>query len=151
MSVPDMAMGQYFRLATRWAPNEISQIDAELNSGKGHPRDIKMKLAMEIVEIYYGQEAAAAAESEFRQIFQQGAEPDEIPGYVLSGATGLVEVMLNSGLAPSRTEARRLVRQGGVRLNDALLDDPNLDLGTAAGGVLRVGKRRFLRLVAPDA
>jgi tyrosyl-tRNA synthetase len=151
MSVPDKAMGQYFRLATRWAPNEISQIDAELNSGKGHPRDIKMKLAMEIVEIYYGQEAAAAAESEFRQIFQQGAEPDEIPGYVLSGATGLVEVMLNSGLAPSRTEARRLVRQGGVRLNDALLDDPNLDLGTAAGGVLRVGKRRFLRLVAPDA
>jgi tyrosyl-tRNA synthetase len=141
----------YFRLATRWGPSEISQIEAELHSNAGHPRDIKMRLAKEIVEIYYGQEAATAAESEFRQIFQQGAEPEEIPGYVLSGRTQLVDVMTASGLASSRGEARRLVQQGGVRLNDEALDDPNLDLGSAAGGVLRVGKRRFLRLVAPDS
>ena len=151
MSVPDKAMGVYFRLATRWVPSVISQIEAELSSGTGHPRDIKMKLAKEIVEIYHGQEAAAAAESEFRQIFQQGAEPEEIPGYVLSGPTRLVDVMLASGLAGSRGEARRLVQQGGVRLNDEVLEDANLELGSAAGGVLRVGKRRFLRLVAPDS
>ena len=150
MSIPDKAMASYFRLATRWGPNEISQIEAELNSAMGHPRDIKMKLAQEIVEIYYGREAAAAAESEFRQVFQKGAEPEEIPGYVLSGPTRLVDVMFASGLANSRGEARRLVQQGGVRLNDEVLDDPNLDLALAAGGVLRVGKRRFLKLVSPD-
>ncbi|MGH2620369.1 MAG: tyrosine--tRNA ligase [Anaerolineales bacterium] len=150
MSVPDKAMGQYFRLATRWVPAEISQMDAELNSGAAHPRDIKMKLAREIVEIYYGPEAAGSAENEFRQVFQEGAEPEDIPGYVLSGPTRLVDVLFTSGLAGSRGGARRLVQQGGVRLNDEVLDDPNYELQLAAGGVLRVGKRRFLKLVSPE-
>ena len=150
MSVPDKAMGQYFRLATRWAPAKISQTEAELKSGAGHPRDIKMKLAREIVEIYYGPDAAAAAEAEFRQVFQAGEEPEEIPGYVLSGPTRLVDVLTASGLAGSRGEARRLVQQGGVRLNDAVLDDPNYELQLAAGGVLKVGKRHFRRLLASE-
>jgi len=150
MSVPDKAMGSYFRLATRWGPSKISQLESELASGAGHPRDFKMMLAREIVEIYYGPEAAASAENEFRQVFQEGAEPEEIPGYALSGATRLVDVLFASGLAGSRGEARRLVQQGGVRLNDEVLNDPNYELQLAAGGVLRVGKRRFLRLLASE-
>ena len=150
MSVPDKAMASYFRLATRWGPAAIAQIEAELQSEAGHPRDLKMKLAREIVEIYYGPEAAAAAENEFRQVFQEGAEPEEMPGYFLSGPTRLVDVLFASGLAVSRGEARRLVQQGGVRLNDEVLDNPNHELQLAAGGVLRVGKRRFLRLLASE-
>ncbi|HEY4666490.1 MAG TPA: tyrosine--tRNA ligase [Anaerolineales bacterium] len=150
MSVPDKAMASYFRLATRWGPSKISQLESELASGAGHPRDFKMMLAREIVEIYYGPEAAASAENEFRQVFQEGAEPEEIPGYALSGATRLVDVLFASGLAGSRGEARRLVQQGGVRLNDEVLNDPNYELQLAAGGVLRVGKRRFLRLLASE-
>jgi tyrosyl-tRNA synthetase len=150
MSVPDKAMPSYFRLATRWTPSAIAEAEAALNSGAAHPRDLKMKLAREIVEIYHGPEAAAAAEAEFRAVFQRGAEPDEMPGYVLSGPTRLAEVMVAVGLASSRGEARRLVEQGGVRLNDEVLTDPNHDLKLAAGGVLRVGKRRFLRLMAGE-
>lgn len=150
MSVPDRAMGNYFRLASRWGPAEIVAIEAGLSSGESHPRDIKMKLAREIVEIYYGAEAAASAEREFRQVFQEGREPEEIPAFIVSGHTRLVDVMVNSGLVSSRSEARRLVKQGGVRLNDEVLADPNRDLELAAGGVLRVGKRRFLKLLAPE-
>lgn len=150
MSVPDKAMGEYFRLATRWGPSEIAEIEADLAAGKSHPRDIKMSLAREIVEIYYGEEAATEAEKHFRKVFQEGGEPDEMDTYQLSGDTGLIGVMAASGMVSSRSEARRLVKQGGVRLNDEVLEDPNRDLVSAAGGVLRVGKRRFLKLLAAD-
>jgi len=150
MSVPDMAMGDYFRLATRWVPSQISEIEADLASGKSHPRDTKMSLAREIVEIYYGEEAAAEAEAHFRQVFQEGREPEQMDTFQLSGDTKLIDVMVNSELASSRSDARRLVQQRGVRLNDEVLEDPNQDLLSAAGGVLRVGKRRFLKLLAAD-
>ena len=150
MSVPDSAMGDYFRLATRWEPSQVSEIEAELESGNSHPRDIKMRLAREIVEIYYGDDAAAEAEQHFRQVFQEGGEPEEMDTFQLSGDTKLIDVMVDAELVSSRSEARRLVQQGGVRLNDEVLGDPNEDLEPAAGGVLRVGKRRFLKLLAAD-
>jgi tyrosyl-tRNA synthetase len=150
MSVPDKAMGDYFRLATRWGPSQIAEIEANLASGESHPRDTKMGLAREIVEIYYGEEAAAKAEGHFRKVFQEGGEPEEMDTFQLSGDTKLIDVMVNSELASSRSEARRLVQQRGVRLNDEVLEDPNRDLVSAAGGVLRVGKRRFLKLLAAD-
>jgi tyrosyl-tRNA synthetase len=150
MSVPDSAMGDYMRLATRWGPSEIGKIEASLESGESNPRDAKMSLASEIVEIYYGENAATEAEKHFRQVFQEGGEPEDMETFQLSGDTGLIDVMANSGMVSSRSEARRLVQQGGVRLNDEVLEDPNQDLVTAAGGVLRVGKRRFLKLLAAD-
>ncbi len=150
MSVPDKAMGEYFRLATRWGPSQIADIEAGLTSGASHPRDVKMNLAREIVEIYYGEQAGAEAEEHFRRVFQQGGEPEEMETFQLSRDTKLIDVMVNSELVSSRSDARRLVKQGGVRLNDEVLKDPNQDLVTAAGGVLRVGKRRFLKLLVPD-
>lgn len=150
MSVPDSAMGDYMRLATRWGPSEIAKIEADLESGKSHPRDAKMALAREIVDIYYGDGLATDAEKHFRQVFQKGGEPEDMETFQLSGDTSLIDVMANSGMVSSRSEARRLVQQGGVRLNDEVLEDPNRDLVSAAGGVLRVGKRRFLKLLAAD-
>ncbi|MFQ5942829.1 MAG: tyrosine--tRNA ligase [Anaerolineales bacterium] len=150
MSVPDKAMGDYFRLATRWGPSEIDQIEADLASGSKHPRDTKMMLASEIVEIYYGESEASEAEAHFRQVFQEGGEPEDMQTFQLSGDTKLVDVMIDSEMVPSRSEARRLIRQGGVRLNHQVLEDPNQELESAAGGVLRVGKRRFLKLLAAD-
>lgn len=150
MSVPDKAMGEYFRLATRWGPSQIAEIEAGLASGTSHPRDAKMNLAREIVEIYYGEQAGAEAEEHFRRVFQEGGEPEEMDTFQLSGDTKLIDVMVNSELVSSRSEARRLVQQRGVRLNDEVLEDPNRDLVSAAGGVLRVGKRRFLKLLAAD-
>jgi len=150
MSVPDKAMGEYMRLATRWGPSDIAKIEGDLSAGESHPRDTKMMLAHEIVDIYYGEEAAVEAEKQFKKVFQQRGEPEDMDTFQLSGDTGLVDVMADSGMVSSRSEARRLVKQGGVRLNDEVLEDPNQDLVTAAGGVLRVGKRRFLKLLAAD-
>ena len=149
MSIPDVAMDSYFRLATRWDPEKISEIERQLKGGDLHPRDAKLRLAGEIVAIYFGQAAAEQAEAEFRAIFQRGAEPEEMPSFSVGAGATLLEVMTESGLAKSKTQARQLIQQGGVKLNDQPLSDPNQVLQLGAPGVLRVGKRRFLRLLPP--
>lgn len=144
MSVPDSAMGSYFRLVTRWHPREIAELEDSLKSGKMHPRDVKMKLAREIVGTIFGDAAAAPAEEAFVRLFQQHAVPEAMQEYPLKDGQTLVDVMIAAGLAPSKNEARRLVAQRGVRLEGEVLTDPAAVLTT--GGVLQVGKRNFVRL-----
>jgi tyrosyl-tRNA synthetase len=145
MSVPDMAMGDYFRLVTRWKTDEIDQIEEGLRSGTLHPRDTKMKLAHEIVEIFFGQEAATQAEGAFVQVFQQGDLPEEMPEYQLQLDQTILDVLEASGLVSSRSEGRRLINQKGIRLDGKTLTDPNQIFPHP--GVLQAGKRRFLRIV----
>ena len=145
MSIPDQAMGQFFRLVTRWTPEEIATLEEELRTGKLHPRDAKMKLAHEIVSIYHNQEAAAAAEQNFIQVFQQNDLPENMPTFQLQPGQSVLEVMLESGLVKSRSEGRRLCTQQGVRLDGVVLQDPHLKL--QQGGVMQAGKRRFLKIV----
>jgi tyrosyl-tRNA synthetase len=150
MSVPDKAMAEYFRLATRWGPAKISEIEAGLTSGDKHPRDLKMKLAGEIVEIYYGEAAVEQAAAHFRQVFQEGGLPDEMEKYPIGDGAKLLDVMVEGGLVKSRSEARRLVKQGGVRLRDEVVAEANQELKIDSETVLQVGKRRFLKLVPED-
>jgi tyrosyl-tRNA synthetase len=150
MSVPDVAMGAYFRLATRWGPETVAEIERELQGGALHPRDAKLRLAGEIVEIYFGEKAAGQAEAEFRAVFQRGAEPEDMASHRLAADATLLEVLVETGLAASKGQARRLIQQGGVKLDEQPLSDPNLLLRLSAPGVLRVGKRRFLRLLPPQ-
>jgi tyrosyl-tRNA synthetase len=150
MSVPDKAMAEYFRLATRWGPAKISEIEAGLTSGDKHPRDLKMKLAGEIVEIYYGEAAVEQAAAHFRQVFQEGGLPDEMEKYPIGDGAKLLDVMVEGGLVKSRSEARRLVKQGGVRLGDEVVAEANQELKIDSETVLQVGKRRFLKLVPED-
>jgi tyrosyl-tRNA synthetase len=147
MSVPDSAMGDYFRLVTRWSPAEISAIDEGMISGDMHPRDVKMRLAHEIVSIYYGEDDAVRAEAAFQRVFQQQALPDDIPEFELMSGKNLVEAMVESGMVKSKSEARRLVDQHGVRLDGEVIEDPNEELVLAKPMVLQVGKRRFRRLL----
>jgi tyrosyl-tRNA synthetase len=147
MSLPDDVMGNYFRLVTRWTPKEVAALEAQLESGKKHPRDVKMALAREIVEIYHGEEEALEAEEAFRRVFQQGDVPEEMDEHRLKEGATLLEVMVDTGLAASRSDARRLIEQRGVRLEDEVLEDPNQTLDLKEPAVLRVGKRRFLRLL----
>jgi len=98
MSVPDSAMPAYFRLVTRWSTQQIEEIENGLRSGSLHPRDAKMKLAREIVEIFYGAEAAKASEEAFVSVFQRGAIPDEIPEYKLQGNPTVLDVLLDGNL-----------------------------------------------------
>lgn len=145
MSVPDKAMPLYFRLTTRWVEREIAVMEADIQAGKLHPRDAKMKLAREVTEIFYGVEAAHNAEENFKRVFQQGSLPEEMESFTLVPGKTVLDVLSESGLAASKSEARRLLSQNGVRLDGELLTDPNLEFPHP--GVLQVGKRRFLRIL----
>jgi tyrosyl-tRNA synthetase len=147
MSIPDEAMGSYFRLVTRWDPSQIEALESGLASGAENPRDVKMKLAREIVAISYGEEAAEAAEAAFVRVFQQGKKPQEIDDFKLELPADLVGVIVATGLVNSKSEARRLIRQGGVRLGDIPVEDIHHPLTIDAPTILQVGKRRFVRLI----
>jgi tyrosyl-tRNA synthetase len=143
MSVPDAAMGKFFRLATRWTPDKIAGVEASLKSG-AHPRDVKMMLAWEITSAFYGDSAADAAQEHFQAVFQRGDVPEELPTVKLNGESKLVDLMVAQNLAKSKNEARRLIEQGGVKVDGQTVNDVN---AMAVEGVLQVGKRAFVKVV----
>lgn len=145
MSIPDKAMGIYARLVTRWTPDEIDQVESRLSQGDLHPKEAKMSLAREIVSIYHGQAAAEEAEAEFVRVFQERGQPEEMAEYKLQSGQTVLDVLEKSGLSESRGQARRLIQQNAVRLNDQKLDDPHAEF--PGKGVLQVGKRRFIKIV----
>ncbi len=144
MSVPDFAMGTYMRLVTRWSPHEIEQIEKDVASGAFHPRDAKMKMASEIVSIFYSDAEAVAAQENFIKTFQQKEIPDEMPEFDLQDGQTVVDVILAAKLAESKSKARALIDQKGVRLDGEVLERG--DAVFPHPGVLQVGKRRFLRV-----
>jgi len=145
MSVPDMAMSKYMRLVTRWTPEQIEKIETDIDSGNLHPRDAKMKLASEITEIFYGEKAAMEAQEAFIRVFSQGDVPEDIPEYPLKEGEPLLSVLRAGNMVNSNSEGRRMVDQNAVSLNGTKLDDPHAPL--PGPGVLRVGRRKFLRIV----
>ncbi len=144
MSVPDFVMGKYMRLITRWSPHEIETIEKDLESGKLHPRDAKMNLAFEITSIFYGEADAKSAQEAFVRMFQQKEIPDEMPEHELQTGQTALDVILAAKLAASKSEARRLIDQKGVRLDGEVLERG--DVTFPHPGVLQVGKRKFLRV-----
>ncbi len=145
MSIPDSAMGVYYRLVSRFTPAEIEAIEKGLASGATHPRDAKMKLARDITSIFYGDAAADASEEAFVRTFQQKETPDEIPEYRLRSGETVLDVLINAKLAESKSKARSLIDQKGVRLDGETLE--RADAPFPHAGVLQVGKRRFLRVM----
>ena len=144
MSLPDFAMGIYMRLVTRWSPQEIEAIEKDVASGVLHPRDAKMKMAGEITSIFYNDDEAKTAKENFVKMFQQKEIPDEMPEYTLQDGQTVVDVILAANLAESKSKARALIDQKGVRLDGAVLERG--DAVFPHPGVLQVGKRRFLRV-----
>jgi tyrosyl-tRNA synthetase len=144
MSIPDFAMGKYMRLVTRWSPHEIERLEKEIESGKLHPRDAKMRIAFEITSIFYGDAAAHKAQEAFVRMFQQKEIPNEMPEYQLQSGQTVLDVILDAKLAASKSEARRLFDQRGVRLDGVTIDRGNVTFPHP--GVLQVGKRKFLKV-----
>ena len=144
MSVPDSAMGLYMRLVTRWSPPEIEKIEQDVASGALHPRDAKMNMAGEITSIFYGEEDAKSARENFVKTFQQKEIPDEMPEFSLQAGQTVVDVILAAGLAESKSKARSLIDQKGVKLDGEVLERG--DAVFPHPGVLQVGKRRFVRV-----
>jgi tyrosyl-tRNA synthetase len=145
MSIPDQAMGVFARLVTRWTPDVISDFEKNLTDGSIHPKEAKMALAREIVTIYHGEKSAEKAEEEFVRVFQEQGQPEEMEEYKLKKDQTVLDVLQDSGLAESRSQARRLIEQNAVRLDDQKLDDPHAVF--PGKGVLQVGKRRFIKIV----
>jgi tyrosyl-tRNA synthetase len=145
MSIPDKAMGIYSRLVTRWTPTEIDTFEKELSAGDLHPKEAKMKLAREIVEIYHGSDGAQKAQEEFVKIFQEQGQPDEMEEYKIQGDQTVLDVLVDAGLVESRSQGRRLINQNAVKLADQTLSDPHQKF--PGKGVLQVGKRRFIRVI----
>jgi tyrosyl-tRNA synthetase len=147
MSVPDHAMGHFFRLVTRWTPEKISSVESQLASGQVNPRDVKMELAKEIVSIYHGEENAERAEEEFRTVFQKQGLPEDIADYHVADEILLVNLIAEAKLVSSKSEARRMIQQRAVRVEDQVIEDVNATINVDSPKILRVGKRRFLRLL----
>lgn len=145
MSIPDTAMRTYAELVTTWTPADIAVLWGELESGKVHPRDAKMRLAGEIVTLFHGASAAERAKEHFRTVFQERDLPPDMRSYALAKPTNIVSLLVAAGLALSNSEARRLIAQGGVRLDGVAVDDIEAVI-EPRGQVLQVGRRRHVRL-----
>jgi tyrosyl-tRNA synthetase len=144
MSVPDVAMGKFTRLVTRWLPAEIEAMEMEVKSGTLHPRDAKMRLAHEIVSIFYGEADAKIAEETFVRLFQKRNLPDEMPDYTLQPGQTVLDVLTATGLVASRSDGRRMIDRKSAKLDGELLE--RFDAPFPHPGILQVGKRRFVRV-----
>ena len=156
MSIPDTLMQSYFTLLTRIPDKEIET----LLSPKTHPREAKGRLAQEITAVYHGEAAAGKAAEEFIKRFRKKEDPSEMPEIRLSGKDlgspgepsvagkiGIARVIVLAGFAPSRSEARRLVKQGAVELDREKVSDPMAEVEVHPGSILKVGKRRIGKIV----
>jgi len=149
MSIPDNLMRKYFELATDLGINEINQL-LDVHT---HPRTAKVTLAKAIVRRYHTDTDADAAAAEFDRIFKEHALPDNIPDVQISGSEltdgkiWITRLIVLCGFANTNSEARRLVQQGGVSINNDAINDPALNIEIKPDMILKVGKRRFARIV----
>lgn len=149
MSVSDTLMWRYYDLLSFQGNAEIARMKAEVADGR-NPRDIKVRLAQEIVERFHGRQAAVDALADFEARFKQGAIPDDVPEVVLSlggQPIAVAQVLKQAGLTASTSEALRMIDQGGVRIDGARVEDKGLSLSAGNTIVVQVGKRKFARVV----
>ncbi len=147
MSIADDQMAEYYHLATSLTTEEVASILNSVKNNSLHPRDAKMRLAREIVSLYYGSQAAEEAEVQFKQVFQKREMPSKMDSYQYTAPAGIIKVMVDSGLASSKSEARRLVEQNGVKIDGKTVDSIDLELTEKKEQIIQVGKRRFARIV----
>jgi tyrosyl-tRNA synthetase len=149
MSISDELMWRYYELLTDLRPEEITRLREEAESGARNPRDLKVELAKRIITDFHSAQAAQEAEDEFNRIFKQKQAPDEVEERSVSSTKWkLARLMVETVLASSMAEARRLIEQGGVRLEGERVADVNHELDLSAGQpiLIQVGKRKFMRV-----
>ncbi len=145
MSIPDEMIVKYYELATDIHPDEVAKIKAKLEEENVNPRDIKMELAKEIVRLYHGEEVSIKAEENFKNIFQQGNMPEDIGTIEENVAeTNIVDLIVKAEFAPSKNEARRLVKQGAVKINGEKVDE---ECKVKNEDILQVGKKKFIKIL----
>ncbi|OGG89575.1 tyrosine--tRNA ligase [Candidatus Kuenenbacteria bacterium RIFCSPLOWO2_12_FULL_42_13] len=147
MSWPDNMITLGFELCTQSTVSEVADIEKMLKSGV-NPRDLKAELGKEIVTLYHSKQKALEAEKEFNQIFREKNNPDQMPEIkVKNQSYNIVNLLLMSRLVDSKSEGKRLVEQNGVKLDDKTIVSWKADVAPKNGAVLKVGKRKFAKLV----
>ena len=149
LSIPDNFIYQYFELATNVSNEKLYEIKNLLADGKSNPRDIKRELARTLVKMYHNQEAAEIAQQEFDNIFINKGLPDEIEEFIIGDKKemNILDLIILVNFAPSKGEARRLVTQGGVSIDGEKINDVQNNVSVKAGMILKVGKRKFIKLI----
>ena len=151
MSIPDELMWSYYELLTDRTPGDIAALKAEASSGKKHPMDVKMQLAREVIAPFHGQDAAGKAAENFQRVFRDRQSPEEAPvkKIAVNGAKKLTALLVELQLIASKSEAERLIKQGGVEIDGTRIDDPrkDVDLSKPAEFLLRAGKKKFVKVV----
>ena len=147
MSISDDLMWRWFELLSFRPINEVNELKKEVKSGM-NPRDTKILLAEEIIERFHSKEDAENAKKTFLDRFQKGAKPKDIETFSISLDDGIAigNLLKESGLVQSTSEAMRLVKQGAVKINDEKIDDPKLNIEKNQELLVQVGKRRFLKI-----
>ena len=148
LNLPDTVIRNYAELVTRWSQEEIDAMMAALERGELSPQEAKHRLAWEIVSIFYGDEAADRAAEDARRM-HQGAAPSDAPIFALAEEMPILELLHKARLVSSKSEGRRLIQQGGVRLDGQRVTDVGAVVRVVPGQerVIQVGKRKFLRVV----
>lgn len=149
LSISDDLIYTYFELATDIPNSRLQEIKKTLENPETNPRNIKRELAKALVKMYHNREAAEQAEEEFDKIFIKKEIPDDIPEFSFEAGKkeiGIVDLVVEVKFAPSKSEARRLVAQGGVSLNGDKIDDINKTIALEGEQILKVGKRKFIKI-----
>ena len=148
MAMHDSMILSYFEFATDLPLEEIQGMKLQMEQGV-NPRDIKAKLAATIVGMFHSPEAAGAAASHFNRLFREGDVPEDMDEVKLAGEVNIVDVLVDTGLASSKTEARRFVEQKAIKIDGTPVTSLETNVkGTSDGVVLQRGKRRFVKLVS---
>lgn len=142
MALPDEHIVTYMELVTDIPMEQVREVEAGLK-GKLHPMDAKEQLALSVAEVFHGKNKAREAKERWESTFQKGETPENIPTHKLNERENIVDVLVNSGTVSSKSEARRLIEQGGVELDGNKVSDPTTEV---SAGTLKVGKHRFLKV-----
>ena len=151
MSIPDDLMWSYYELVTDRTPSDIADLKSSVASGSLHPMDAKMKLATEVVSNFHGESAAQKAAEHFQRVFRDREAPAEVPAFKLARGTSikLINLLVDLKLTASKGEAERLIKQGGVEMNEVRVTDvkKEIDISQPGDFLLRAGKKKFLRVI----
>ena len=147
LSIKDEMIEKWFILAADANEETLDSIESQIKDPSVNPMDLKKQLARSVVTLYYDIEIAKEAEAHFNNLVVKKGIPDDMPEFGMDGEKLLVDLIAESGILNSKSEARRMITQGAVRLDGALVDDINAMVFSGGEQVLKIGKRRFLRIV----
>lgn len=147
MEIPDELIVKYYTLLTDVDDEKIKEVEAKLKDESVNPRDVKMDLAREIVSLYHTEEEVEQAEERFKMIFQMGQKPKDIDTVNVSKEDfDLISTVVDKGLVSSKSEFRRLLLQGGIKINDKKITMEK-DLPKEGEIVVQVGKKKFMKII----